>query len=70
MDWTYEQLNLTEVSKVKTPEEQKKQWQKELNDWFDDLETIRDGDNYTTETRVEQISAEEFNEVFKTNLNY
>tara|TARA_B100000780_G_scaffold81782_1_gene55808 strand:+ start:442 stop:654 length:213 start_codon:yes stop_codon:yes gene_type:complete len=70
MDWTYEQLRLTEVSKTKTPQQQKEQWQKELNDWFDGFETIRVGDNYIVEERIVQISAEEFNGLFGTNLKY
>lgn len=70
MDWTYEQLRLTEVSKTKTPQQQKEQWQKELNDWFDGFETIRVGDNYIVEERVVQLSAEVFNSLFGTNLKY
>ena len=70
MDWTYEQLRLTEVSKTKTPQQQKEQWQKELNDWFDGFETIRVGDNYIVEERIVQISAEEFNGLFGTKLKY
>jgi len=70
MDWTYEQLRLTEVSKTKTPQQQKEQWQKELNDWFDGFETIRVGDNYIVEERIVQISAEVFNGLFGTNLKY
>tara|TARA_R100000541_G_scaffold44889_1_gene51928 strand:- start:535 stop:747 length:213 start_codon:yes stop_codon:yes gene_type:complete len=70
MDWTYEQLRLTEVSKTKTPQQQKEQWQKELNDWFDGFETIRVGDNYIVEERVVQLSAEVFNGLFGTNLKY
>ena len=70
MDWTYEQLRLTEVSKTKTPQQQKEQWQKELNDWFDGFETIRVGDNYIVEERVVQLSAEGFNSLFGTNLKY
>ena len=70
MDWTYEQLRLTEVSKTKTPQQQKEQWQKELNDWFDGFETIRVGDNYIVEERIVQLSAELFNGLFGTNLKY
>ena len=70
MDWTYEQLILTDVSKTKTPQQQKEQWQKELNDWFNGFETIRAGDKYIVEERVVQLSCEEFNELFGTKIKY
>lgn len=68
MDLILSQLRLTPVNEKFTDKEQKVQWQQELNDWFEGLETFRDGDEYITEERLKTIELEEFNQIFGTNL--
>jgi hypothetical protein len=70
MDLTYEQLVLTNVNEAMTIDEQHKQWQMELDNWFKGLETIKDGNNYFVEERVLQLPKTVFNKMFGTNLDY
>jgi hypothetical protein len=70
MDLILSQLQLTQVRACLSTEQQKAQWQKELNDWFDGYETILRKGEYIVEERPIQIGCEDFNKTFGTNLKY
>lgn len=70
MDLILSQLRLTKVNASLNNKEQKKQWQKELNDWFQGKETILINNKYIVEDRVKQISCKDFNNMFGTNIKY
>lgn len=70
MDLILSQLQLTQVRVSLSNEQQKAQWQKEINDWFKGYETILVKGQYILEERVHEIGCDDFNNTFGTNLKY
>ena len=70
MDLILNQLELTQVRACFSNEQQKEQWKKELNAWFDGYEVRLVKGQYIVEERVEEIPSDVFNETFGTKLEY